>query len=110
MARAAIADGVRDRWTYVGGSSRRRLPGLLRAVGPIDVFLHDSHHTGRTMRFELGAAWPALRPGGVLLCDDVQDNAAFAELARDLPPGHAAVGQEERKATLFGIAVKPSRR
>lgn len=59
------------------------------------------------MRFELGEAWPRLKPGGVLLCDDVQENRAFAELVDGLPSRQWAVGQEEHKAALFGIAVRP---
>ena len=109
MTRTAVPRELAERWTYVAGSTRRRLPPLLREIAPIDVFLHDSHHTGATMRFELGEAWPRLRPGGVLLCDDVQENRAFAELVDGLPGERWAVGQEEHKPALFGIAVRPVR-
>ncbi|MDP8967299.1 MAG: class I SAM-dependent methyltransferase [Actinomycetota bacterium] len=95
------------RWTYVAGSTRRRLAPLLHEIAPIDVLLHDSHHTGANMRFELGEAWPRLKPGGVLLCDDAQENGAFAELVDGLPSERWAVGQQEHKPALFGIAVRP---
>ncbi len=80
---------------------------LLDELGTIDVFAHDSHHTGPTMRMEFAAAWPRVRPGGVLLSDDVHENAAFAELAATAPADRVLVAQEEGKAGLLGIAVKP---
>jgi hypothetical protein len=108
MTRAAVPERLHERWTYLRGTSRRRLPGLLGELGSIDVFVHDSHHTEPTMRFELGAAWPRLRPGGVLLVDDVHENAAFGGVIARLDPSRAVVAQEEGKAGLLGIAVAPS--
>jgi SAM-dependent methyltransferase len=108
MSRAAVPARLRDRWTYVAGSSRNHLEPLLASLGAIDVFAHDSHHTGPTMRMEFAAAWPRLRPGGVLLSDDVHENAAWAELAAtDAAAGRAVVGQEEGKAGLLGVVVRP---
>lgn len=65
------------RWTLIRNSSRRALPGLLRKIGPIDLFIHDSLHTERNVLFELGQAWPALRPGGVAVIDDIDSNWGF---------------------------------
>ncbi len=109
MARAAVPPALHDRWTYLPGASRRRLPPLLARLGTVDVFAHDSHHTAPTMRLEFDHAWPRVRPGGVLLADDVHENAAFAELCARVPAGHALVAQEEGKAGLLGIAVRPAR-
>jgi hypothetical protein len=41
----AVDRGLRARWTYVRGSSRRRLPGLISRLGTIDLFVHDSLHS-----------------------------------------------------------------
>jgi hypothetical protein len=68
---SAVPDPLRSRWRYIRGSSRRRLPGLVRELGEIDVFLHDSMHTTRNVLFELEAVWPTMRSGGVVLVDDV---------------------------------------
>jgi methyltransferase family protein len=54
-------------WTYVRGSSRRRLPGLLAELGKIDLFIHDSRHSQRNVLFELRHAWSALNAGGVVV-------------------------------------------
>jgi hypothetical protein len=81
---AAVPAGRRGRWTYVRGSSRRRLPGLLRELGRVDVFIHDSLHTARNMRFEMDHAWTALSPGGVMIVDDVY-NQSFREFTSAAP-------------------------
>ncbi|HLW60004.1 MAG TPA: class I SAM-dependent methyltransferase [bacterium] len=79
---AAVLDRLRHRWSYLKGSSAQRLPGLLARLGQIDLFIHDSRHTERTVRFELDRAWAALRPGGVLIVDDIDLNRGFASFTR----------------------------
>jgi cephalosporin hydroxylase len=78
----AIPDALRPRWHYHWGSSRRLLPGILRSVqGDRRLFIHDSDHSYDTMRWEIETAWRALGPGDVLLCDDANFNAGFADAA-----------------------------
>lgn len=74
---AAVGNFPRHRWSYIRGSSRRRLPGLLSRLGQIDLFVHDSRHSGDNVVFELEQAWRALRPGGVAVVDDVDLNWGF---------------------------------
>jgi methyltransferase family protein len=50
---AAVAEDRRAPWSYIKGSSRRRLPGLLRELRRIDLFIHDGRHAERNLRFEL---------------------------------------------------------
>lgn len=108
-ALAAVPAARRARWTYVRGSSRRHLPRLLDELGTIDLFVHDSLHTGRNMRFELGLAWEHLAPGGAILADDIQDNRAFAELADRAGGARALVAAEAKDGGLFGVLLKPPR-
>jgi hypothetical protein len=81
----AVPNRLRHRWTILTGSSRRRLPGLLSSLGFIDVFIHDSLHTERNVRFELDRAWAVLRPGGFMIVDDVDSNAGFGSFCRTNP-------------------------
>jgi hypothetical protein len=74
---AAVTDELRGRWTYLEGASRRRLPPLLRRLGQIDLFVHDSLHSTRNVHWELDTAWKALRPGGFVVVDDVDFNWGF---------------------------------
>ena len=46
-----------DRWTYIAGTSRRRLPALLSRLGRIDLFIYDSMHSNRNVMFELECPW-----------------------------------------------------
>lgn len=73
----AVPDGLRERWDLRLGASLHVLPELL--AEPIDVFLHDSEHTHATMLGEYELAWPALRPGGLLISDNIPDSRAWAE-------------------------------
>ena len=45
--------GFKERWSYISGSSRRRLPSVLGQLGEIDLFVHDSLHSARNVRFEM---------------------------------------------------------
>ena len=109
----AMPEGLRAGWRLHRGPSGRLLPGLLREIGPLGLFVHDSLHTRRNMRREFDAAWPRLLPGGILLADDVERNRAFADLRLEDPSLWRVVRDRERdplhgKAApvVFGIAAK----
>lgn len=103
---ALVPKGLRDRWSLNRGPARRVLPKLLPAIGPIDVFVHDSLHTYRHMSFEFSAAWKYLRTPGALIADDVELNDAFRDFTVQVKPAFSAVVQEGNKGAKFGIAVK----
>src|SRR5262249_38514928 len=63
----AVPDRLRARWSYVMGSSKRRLPGILSKLVQIDIFIHDSLHSEQNVRFEVDRAFGALRPGGAIV-------------------------------------------
>jgi predicted O-methyltransferase YrrM len=76
-----IPPELKERWTLILGRSQEELPPLLERLGTIDSFMHDSEHSFDCMWFEFSQAWPVLRPGGVLLSDDVNANEAFSRFA-----------------------------
>ncbi len=88
---AAVLDRLHHRWSYISGSSEQRLPELLRRLGEIDLFLHDSRHTERNVSFELQQAWAALRPGGVLVVDDIDLNRAFSSFTHSYPGNQSLI-------------------
>jgi len=113
----AVGDRYPDRWSYIKGSSRRRLPGLLSQLGQIDLFIHDSLHSERNVRFELDQAWAALRPGGALVVDDVDANWGFRSFTQAMPSHQFMIGDAEplrpdlrrfNQKGLFGIILKQS--
>ena len=72
-----VPDRLRHRFELVLGDVRSTLRPRLDAERPVDLFFHDSLHTTRQMLFEYRVAWRRLRPGGVLISDDVSWNRAF---------------------------------
>ena len=74
-----VPDMLRHRWHLTLGDSRSELPPLLKELGQIDCFLHDSLHTRDHMLWEYQTAWPFIKEGGVLLSDDCEANEAFIE-------------------------------
>jgi hypothetical protein len=112
-----IAVGGRnaERWSYIKGSSRRRLPELLSQLGQIDLFIHDSLHSERNVRFELDRAWAAVRPGGALVVDDVDANWGFQSFTQTFSGHRSIICEAEpirpdlrrfNKRGLFGIILK----
>jgi hypothetical protein len=73
----AVPEDLRHRWTYVQGTSRERLPPLPPELGELHLFVHDSLHTGRNVRFELESACAAMPPGGMAVVDDIDHSLGF---------------------------------
>jgi hypothetical protein len=112
----AVPDRLRPSWTYVSGSSRRRLRPLLSEIRMIDLFVHDSRHTQRNLMFELHHAWAALTPRGAAVVDDVDMNCGFHAFRRAYPEALAFVGRAEplkpdlgrqEDTGVVAIALKP---
>jgi len=112
---AAVGDRFASRWSYIKGSSRRRLPELLSKLGQINLFIHDSVHTERNVRFELEHGYNALTPGGAIVVDDIDLNWRFHEFRQAFPDQRSLVCQAQpilpdvRRFDgkgLFGIACK----
>jgi len=111
----AVGNRFPDRWTYIKGSSRQRLPSLLSRLGEIDLFIHDSLHSERNVRFELDRAWAALRPGGVIVVDDVDANWGFKSFTDTFSGHQSLLGDAEplrpdlrrfNQKGMFGVIVK----
>jgi hypothetical protein len=80
----AIPEDLKDRWHFLNARSDEVLPALLRELGKIQVFLHDSLHTYDCMLYEYSTAWPYLEKDAVLLSDDVDRNSAIIGFCRDV--------------------------
>jgi hypothetical protein len=105
---AAVPERLRERWSLLHGSSRRRLPGLVADLGQIDLFLHDSMHTARNLGFELGHVWPALAPQGAALIDDVEKNVTTGEFLRAHQEAPSVIFSSDDGEALIGCVVKQS--
>ena len=114
----AVGNRFRDRWSYIKGSSRLRLPELLSRVGQVDLFIHDSLHSERNVRFELDRVWTALRPQGAIVVDDVDANWGFHSFTRAFPGHQSMICEAEpihpdlrrfNNKGLFGIILRNPR-
>ena len=103
----AIPDHLRADWTYVRGSSRRQLRTLVEKLGVVDLFVHDSLHTVRNMRFEMETVWPVLRDRRLLIVDDV-DKAAFRDFATRRRGHESRVYRSGDGPWMWGVVWKVS--
>jgi predicted O-methyltransferase YrrM len=111
QSRSAVPQSLRDDWQYLCGSARRVLPRLLRKLGTIDLFVHDSMHTYDHMTFEFKLARAHLSSVGIIVSDDVNTNRAFTELVKsDHKLDGVAITQQRKRDATVGIAwqVDPS--
>jgi hypothetical protein len=111
----AVGSRFQEYWSYIRGSSKRRLPGLLSKLGQIDLFIHDSLHSEHNVRFELDSAWAALRPGGAIVVDDIDANRGFRTFTQAFSDHRSMICEAEpirpdlrrfNKKGLFGIILK----
>jgi predicted O-methyltransferase YrrM len=76
-----VPPALRARWTLILGDVREELPPLLRRLGSIDLFFHDSDHRYTHMMWEYSTVWPHLAPGGLLVSDDISLHTALWDFA-----------------------------
>ncbi|SRR5713101_187054 len=111
----AVTERHARQWSYIKGSSRLRLPKLLSQLGQINLFVHDSLHSERNVRFELDRAWANLRPGGAIVVDDVDANWGFRSFTETFSSQQSVICEAEplrpdlrrfNQKGLFGIILK----
>jgi predicted O-methyltransferase YrrM len=77
-----VPDELTERWELLYGRTQDLLPSLLKKVGPVQLFFHDSEHTYENMMFEYFTSWPHIESKGFLLSDNINDNKAFFDFAK----------------------------
>lgn len=80
----AIPKHLRSRWKFIHGKSEEALPSILKGIGSVDLFLHDSLHTYDHMLFEYRSVWPYIKKRGILVSDDIDFNLAFYEFSKEV--------------------------
>ena len=95
---------LRHRWDLRIGPSRKLLPRALSEMGQIDIFLHDSRHSYSNQLREYRTAWPFIRDGGMLVSDDVSNDALY-DASRGWDREPSIIGQS--KESPIGLVRKP---
>lgn len=100
-----VPERLRDKWELVREPDRN---GLVKAIaqlgGSIDLCHYDSDKSWYGRQFGYRLMWEALRPGGVFISDDIQDNFAFREFVEPNRRVYAITGYEGK---FVGIVRKP---
>lgn len=100
-----VPEELRKRWTLIREPDRNGIKKAIAALGgQIDLCHYDSDksYVGRSYGFPL--LWDALRPGGIFISDDIQDNFGFRDFCEERKL-EFAVTSSSRK--FIGIARKP---
>jgi len=102
----AVPERLKGRWRLEFGSSRQLLRRLAAELAPVDIFLHDSLHTYRTVKWELAAVAPFLAENAIGVCDDIESNSAFQEwLESQRVISGFAIRASEKADSMFGISL-----
>jgi methyltransferase family protein len=104
----AVTEECRSRWTYLEGTSKQRMPPLVRQLGQVQLFIHDSLHTAKNVVFEMEQAASVMPVGGVMLIDDIRSHDALPTFARQHPGYQTLACDAEDRKGSFGIAVRVS--
>jgi predicted O-methyltransferase YrrM len=100
----AVPDTFRRRWKIIHEPDRN---GLRKAVAQfphgIDIAHYDSDKSYQGREFAYPIIWNALKPGGLFISDDIQDNMAFAHFVEERGLRY---GVTETDGKYVGIAVK----
>jgi predicted O-methyltransferase YrrM len=106
----AVPVRLRDtgRWQLTLGPDAREVPRLLKQLGQVDVVFYDSDKSYQGMMRTWRTAWAALRPGGVLMIDDINSNDAYATFVRSLGQKPLVFSKKRGDVRWFiGLVRKP---
>jgi hypothetical protein len=95
-----VPETLRARQQLILGSAEEHLAPLLRRLGSVDVFIHDSDHSQAHMMWEFRTAYPFIRSGGYLWSDDVLSNSAWRDFC-------AEAGLARTEFLSQGVVRKP---
>lgn len=101
----AVPPELRGEWRIFRMADREGLPRALRAAGTLDLAHYDSDKSYEGRSWAYPRIWSALRPGGVLVSDDVGDNVAFRDFSRSTGVEPMVVENGDK---YQGILVRPA--
>jgi predicted O-methyltransferase YrrM len=100
----AVPQALRDRWTLIRKPDRDGLPEAIAALGTLDLAHYDSDKSYEGRMFGYHLLWAALRPGGLLLSDDIEDNSAYADFAKEV--GRPTWVLPKKPGNYAGVLIK----
>ena len=79
-----VPESMRSRWELIRLPDRQGLPKALSILGTIDLCHYDSDKTYIGRMWAYPRLWKALKKGGLLISDDIEDNIAFRDFSQEL--------------------------
>jgi predicted O-methyltransferase YrrM len=99
-----VPEELRTRWSLLRYADREGLPRALKMLGTLDMCHYDSDKRYRSRMWAYPLLWSALRPGGLLLSDDIGDNVAFRDYCALIGKTPVVIGIAGKHV---GVLVKP---
>jgi predicted O-methyltransferase YrrM len=100
-----VPERLRGGWTLIRQPDRFGLDRAISSLeGRIDLAHYDSDKSWQGRRWAYPRLWTALRPGGLFISDDIQDNMAFAEMVDRMGLPFAVT---ESGGKFVGLLKKP---
>lgn len=100
-----VGQALRHRWRLIRRADRDGLPPALAELGTIDLAHHDSDKSVEGRLFVYRTVWAHIRPGGILLSDDIEDNLAFRDFATSVERRPWVVRKSDARG-FVGVLVK----
>jgi len=72
---------LRSHWRILRCADREGLPRAMRELGSLDLCHYDSDKSYEGRMWAHPLLWKALRRGGYLVSDDINDNVGFRDFA-----------------------------
>lgn len=105
----AVPPALRAQWQLVRGADRDVLPSALAQLKPIDLCHYDSDKSYEGRLWAYQQLWAALRPGGIFISDDVDDNWGFRDFCQRLAEQPLIVRSPATRGVKYvGVLVKPA--
>lgn len=102
-----VPSDLSSQWILLRGPDRKVLPVALSMLPAIDLCHYDSDKSYKGRRWAYPLLWAALRPGGILISDDVGDNFGFRDFSVSVQGEPIIVAMSKTIGTKYvGILVK----
>ncbi|MBB4278588.1 putative O-methyltransferase YrrM [Rhizobium mongolense] len=100
---AAVPPHLRNCWELIREADRSGIGKALGRLYPLDMCHYDSDKSYSGRMFGYSRLWQALRPGGVFISDDIQDNLAFFHFSETVQHKYFVVKSRNK---YIGFIVK----
>lgn len=98
-----VPEELKKNWQLIRLPDSKGLPVAIESFGTIDLCHYDSDKSYSGRFFAYPRLWKALRDGGILVSDDIQDNTAFRDYCAEIGKQPLIVAYENK---FIGVLVK----